>query len=114
MSTKADEWIGVAEVAAELKLSERAAWELVRRLAVPMLEVGRAVLSTARFRRSDWEAARDRALQPPAPRSKSAAGAAAGEASGAAVASAAPRPARVKRSGPDVAKKLARLRGAGA
>jgi hypothetical protein len=65
-----DEWIGVAEVAVELKLTERSAWELIRRLGVPRLEPGRAIMGLARFRRSDWEAARDAAVRPPEPRSR--------------------------------------------
>jgi hypothetical protein len=98
MATK-DEWIGVAEVAAELKLSERAAWELVRRVKVPMLESGGAVMSRARFRRSDWEAARDASLKPaPARASKAAAQP--------------PAPPTVKPTpAAAVAAKLARLRG---
>jgi hypothetical protein len=65
-----DEWIGVTEVATELKLTDRAAWELIRRLAVPRLEPGRAIMSAARFRRSDWEAARDASVKPPEPRER--------------------------------------------
>ena len=65
---RADEWIGVAEVAAEMNLSDRGAWELVRRLGVRRLEPGRAIMKDARFRRGDWELARDAAIGPPVPR----------------------------------------------
>lgn len=75
MSTSPDEWIGVAEVADELRMTHRAAWELIRRLGVPRLEPGRAVMASARFRRSDWEAARDASVKPPEPRARVAAAA---------------------------------------
>lgn len=90
--TKPDEWIGVAEVAAELHLTERAAWELVRRLKVPMIEAGRAVMARARFRRTDWEACRDGSMKPAAQRQ------------------AKPLPPSTKAK-PDLAAKRARLRG---
>lgn len=32
------EWIGVADVAAELRLTDREAWELVKRIGCPVLE----------------------------------------------------------------------------
>jgi len=93
------EWIGVAEVAAELNLTPRAAWEMVRRLKVPMIEPSRATLARARFRRSDWEEARDAALRPASPRA----------------AKPAPAPTPPKQSpaaaAANVAAKLARLRG---
>lgn len=70
MSTTADEWIGVAEVAAEMKLTERRAWELIRRLCVPRIEGARSDMAGARFRRSDWEKCRDGAVKPPEPRAR--------------------------------------------
>lgn len=58
------EWIGVAEVAAEMNLTDRGAWELLKRLGVPIVEGERARMKSARFRRSDWIAARDRSMGP--------------------------------------------------
>jgi hypothetical protein len=66
MSTRADEWIGVADVAAELNLSARAAWEILRRSGVRMLN--ERAMKRARFRRGDWEAAREQAMRPVPPR----------------------------------------------
>lgn len=65
--TKPD-WIGVDAVADELSLSRREAWELVRRIGVPMLEAGNCKMDKARFRRLDWEDRRDAAVRPPEPR----------------------------------------------
>jgi hypothetical protein len=66
--TPDDPWIGVAEVAAELRYTEAEAWRLIRRIGVPMLEPDRARMKAARFRRSAWEARRDARTGPPAPR----------------------------------------------
>lgn len=66
MSTTAEEWIGVADVAAELNLSDRATWEILRRCGLKMLNERSKKL--ARFRRGDWEAAREQAMKPVAPR----------------------------------------------
>jgi hypothetical protein len=60
----ADDWIGVEDVAAELRVSPRIAWELVRRLEVPVIDPGHARMQTVRFRRADWMAARDGAMKP--------------------------------------------------
>lgn len=62
------EWIGVAQVATEMALTDREAWELVRRIGVPLLEAGRGKIGKVRFRRSDWVARRDAATKPPEPR----------------------------------------------
>ena len=66
MSDRGDEWIGVEVVAAELCLSKRAAWEVLRRSGVKMLNPHSARL--ARFRRGDWVEAREAIMRPPAPR----------------------------------------------
>jgi hypothetical protein len=95
MST-ADEWIGVTDVAAELKLTDRGAWELIRRLGVPRLEPHRSVMATARFRRADWEAARDAATKPPEPRARAASAPAAAAATAQRHAAASPAPTRSK------------------
>jgi hypothetical protein len=58
-----DEWIGVAEVAAEMKLPERVCWELLRRLRVPMLP-GLNTMARARFKRADWAEALERSKAP--------------------------------------------------
>ena len=56
---KAPEWIGVAEVAAELGITPRKAWGTIKRLKVPCLLTASDPLRDARFRRSAWERARD-------------------------------------------------------
>jgi hypothetical protein len=58
-----DEWIGVAEVAADLNLPVRVAWELVKRLRVPMLP-GLNTMARARFKRADWAEALERSKAP--------------------------------------------------
>jgi hypothetical protein len=68
MGTKTDEWIGVADVADELHLTQRHAWELVKKLGVPCVGPVRDVMRLARFSRADWETARDRSKAPPTPR----------------------------------------------
>lgn len=65
MSATDGVWIGVAEVAAELHLTPRGAWGLLRRAGLKMLNP--AQMGRARFRRSDWEAARDGLMAPPDP-----------------------------------------------
>jgi hypothetical protein len=67
--TKAsDEWIGVADVAAELGITPRQAWHLIGRLGVPCLWTVRNTVKGARILRRDWEACRDRSKAPPEPR----------------------------------------------
>jgi hypothetical protein len=73
MST--DDILTVADVAAELRLSERLAWETVKRLRVPCVAY-HGSMRRARFKRGDWEAALERSKTPPALRT--AAGAAVG------------------------------------
>lgn len=68
MTMTTTEWIGVEQVAAELSLTQREAWELVRRIGVPLLESGRGRMTRVRFRRADWEDRRDAACKPPEPR----------------------------------------------
>lgn len=69
MSTTATiEWIGVSQVAAELGLTDREAWELVKRLGVPCVGPTRDCMRKARFTRADWEQARDASKRPPTPR----------------------------------------------
>lgn len=63
-----DEWIGVAEVAIELAITPRQAWELIKKLGVPCIGPVRDVMRMARFSRADWEEARDRSKAPPTPR----------------------------------------------
>lgn len=63
-TTPRDEWIGVAEVAAELNYSERRAWYLIQSLGIRCLGPTRNRMRLARFLRSDWEEARDRSLKP--------------------------------------------------
>jgi hypothetical protein len=99
MNAKADDWIGTAEVAAELRLTERAAWEVLRGAGIRMLNPRR--MGMARFRRSDWEAAREAILKPPAPRAPYVRPAA----PAAAAVKAPPKP-----TGGAVAEKMARLR----
>lgn len=65
MSATDGVWIGVAEVAAELHLTPRGAWGLLRRAGLKMLNP--AQMGRARFRRADWEAARDGLMAPPDP-----------------------------------------------
>ncbi len=60
----AEIWIGVADVAAEMNLTDRAAWELVKRIGVPVVEGPRSNSKNARFLRSEFEAARDRSKGP--------------------------------------------------
>lgn len=98
MSTNADEWIGVAEVAAELHLTERGAWEIIRRTGLKMLN--HHLMSKARFRRSDWEAAREAIMRPAEPRA----------AYTRPVVQAADRPKAKKADGPTIADKIAKLR----
>ena len=59
------EWIDVEFVAGELMLSRRAAWEFIKRIGVEKTDDRPAL---ARFRLSDYQAARDRAMRPAAPR----------------------------------------------
>jgi hypothetical protein len=68
MSTADVEWIGVSHVAAELGLTDREAWELVKRLGVDCLGPTRDCMRKARFTRADWERARDDSKRPPTPR----------------------------------------------
>ena len=74
MSTKAEEWIGVEDVAAEMKFTQRQAWEYVRRIG--LASANGVTMKLARFTRADFEAARERAMRPLAPRAR--AGAATG------------------------------------
>lgn len=70
MSTEAKTpmiWIGVKNVAEELNISERAAWELIRRSGVKMLNERSVKL--ARFLRTDWEEARANLMKAATPRS---------------------------------------------
>lgn len=61
-------WIGTAEVAAELNIKPKKAYELIRRLGVPLLAMAGGRMDEVRFLRADWEAARDAALKPIDPR----------------------------------------------
>lgn len=63
---QAAEWIDVGFVADELRLSRRAAWEFLKRIGVTATD---RRMATARFRRGEYEAARDRAMEPIPPRS---------------------------------------------
>ena len=62
------DWIGVAEVAAEMNFSSRQAWELVKRLGVPMIAGAGRRMDGARFLREKWQALRDAAQRPAEPR----------------------------------------------
>ena len=68
----APEWLSVQDVAAELRLTDRQAWELVKRLSIPCVGPVRDCMRLARFRRADWVAARDGSLAPPTPRANQA------------------------------------------
>jgi hypothetical protein len=60
-----DVYIGVDQVASELGLTKRQAWELVRKLAVPCLGPTRNMMDRARFRRADYETRLAQSLSPP-------------------------------------------------
>lgn len=97
----ASEWIGVAEVAAEMNLTDRKAWRLVKRLGVRVVEPERATARTATFLRADFEEARARSMGP-----------AASQPPRAPAAPVAASKARDDRTAPGAAaSKLARLRG---
>jgi hypothetical protein len=66
MATATEEWIGVKEIADEMGMSERGAWELVRKWCVVVSHPHSR--QKARFRRSDFEEARERGLKAPIPR----------------------------------------------
>ena len=61
-TANSNEWIGVAQVAAEMNLTDQKAWNLIKQLGVLMVNAERATKKTALFRRSDWEDARDRSI----------------------------------------------------
>src|SRR4051812_32455856 len=69
--TMPPEWITVEDVATELRVSRRRAWELVKRLAVPCVWTVRGTIDGARFTRADWERCRDASKAPPEPRASS-------------------------------------------
>lgn len=64
MSVPAPQWLTVDDVAAELRLTHRCAWELVKTLGVPVVGPFRQRSKLARFRRADWDAALTRSLRP--------------------------------------------------
>lgn len=76
MNTAKEEWIGVAEVAAEMNYAPREAWEYVRRIGLVATNTRRMRL--ARFTRAEFEDARERAKKPIAPRARTGALASAG------------------------------------
>ena len=57
----------VSDVMAELHLTKRAAWHTIQVLGVPIVCAVRDRVNGARFRRSDWEAALERARRPVEP-----------------------------------------------
>jgi hypothetical protein len=64
----ADEWIGVDEVAAEMRYTPKQAWEFLRSIGV--LTCNPRHLKLARFTRAEFNEARERAKSPIAPRHK--------------------------------------------
>lgn len=62
-----DDYIGVRQVAELLNLTDRAAWELIKRLGVSLLDGDRR-MSQVRFLRRDWDAARRTGAKPAAER----------------------------------------------
>jgi hypothetical protein len=59
-----DEWIDVEIVAAEMGLTDRQAWEWVKRLGVPCVGPARNVMRKSRFTRADWNEAIERSKGP--------------------------------------------------
>jgi hypothetical protein len=72
-----DEWIGVAEVAAEMKYTQKQAWEYVRKIG--LVVANSWTMSLVRFTRAEFAEARRRGMAPLAPRAKSGAVAASSE-----------------------------------
>jgi hypothetical protein len=65
MTTSAGEpLVNVATAAQESGLRPRLVWKIIKEQAVPVVRGPRARMSTARFRRADWEAGLDRSLAP--------------------------------------------------
>jgi len=60
-----DPWLSVADVAAELGYTRRQAWHTIQALGVPIVCAVKDRINGARFRRSDWQAALERAKAPP-------------------------------------------------
>jgi hypothetical protein len=96
-----DEWIGIDQVAAEMKYSRRQAWEFVRSIGLVVVNV--RSMGLVRFTRADFNDARERAKAPLPPRVRT------GAVPSAAAAS--PRKA-ASPSAASIASKRAKLRGA--
>jgi hypothetical protein len=64
----ADEWIGVDEVAAEMRYTQRQAWEFIRSIGVASVNARK--MNLIRFTRAEFNEARERAKAPIAPRSR--------------------------------------------
>jgi hypothetical protein len=96
-----DQWIGVEDVAAEMKYTARQAWEFIR--SIGLTTVNARSMHLVRFTRGEFEEARDRAKAPIAPRHRVAPTGPSPEAK---------PPAKAKgKSEAAIAAKLARLRG---
>jgi hypothetical protein len=58
----ADEWIGVDEVAAEMRYTQRQAWEYIR--SIGLASANTRNMNLARFTRAEFNEARERAKAP--------------------------------------------------
>lgn len=59
------EWMKVQDVKKEMNLSTRAAWALVKRLGVKVVDPENATAAKALFLRAEFEDARKRSMGPP-------------------------------------------------
>jgi hypothetical protein len=65
-----NEWIGVEDVAAEMRYTERQAWEFIR--SIGLTTVNARKMHLVRFTRAEFDEARERAKAPIAPRHRAA------------------------------------------